>query len=119
MKIKRYFSGCCFAFWLFGSTILAGTVNLAWNAPASTGLTGYNVYRSVNADGSAAVKVNATLISATTLTYSDAAAPTGTFYYYATALNGAAESVKSNIVQAIVPGPPPAPTNLRIVSVVP
>jgi fibronectin type 3 domain-containing protein len=102
-------------FFTFITVVFNATVDLAWDKPITTDtISGYNMYRSLNADGSSAAKLTATLIPTLTLTYSDSTASGGkTYYYYVTAMYGTTESVKSNIVQAVIPVA--APANLRIV----
>lgn len=84
-------------------------VTLAWTA--SSGLTGYNVYRSTTNGGSYS-KLNSSAVTATS--YTDATAINGTTYYYVvTAFNTPGESVHSNqsIAEPVAPAPS-APTGL-------
>jgi fibronectin type 3 domain-containing protein len=77
------------------------SVNLSWNA--SSGVSGYNIYRSTSANGSYA-KVNPTLDANTT--YTDSSVASGqTYYYEATAVNSSGqESARSTPpVQAAIP----------------
>jgi hypothetical protein len=73
----------------FSITISQGTaysVSLAWTASTSSGVAGYNVYRST-VSGSDYVKINSTLVSP--LTYVDGTVLNGTTYYYVvTAVDG-------------------------------
>jgi len=76
-------------------------VDLNWKASTSTGVAGYNVYRSP--DGTTWKKVNASLIASTL--YSDSSVANGSTYYYAaTAVDiYGAESLKTPVVQAVIP----------------
>lgn len=77
------------------------TVNLSWNS--TSGIVGYNVYRSASASGTYA-KVNTTVDPITA--YTDSTVTAGqTYYYAATSVNSAGqESGKSTPpVQAVVP----------------
>jgi len=83
-------------------------VGLTWNA--SSGATGYNVYRGTS-PGGAKTKLNASPVSGTS--YNDTAVSNGTTYYYqVTALNANGESGFSNEASATptgslgVPDPP-------------
>lgn len=115
---------------LFPMTAQAVTVTLAWDRNADGITAGYNVYRSTSPGGcpvppsipSTCTKVNLMLIEqpadpTMTPQYTDTT-PTGSFltYYYVVraATIGGVESPNSNEV-AVNP-PPPAPTNLRVVS---
>lgn len=77
----------------------------SWNAITTsvngtpvTGVT-YNVYRSINADGSAAIKLNATAITALTFVDTTLAATT-TYYYQVAGVNtDGQEGAKSVIVR--------------------
>jgi len=87
----------------------AGSVNphsatLSWTASTSSGVTGYNVYRSA-VSGGPYTKVNATLVAGTS--FVDTNVQAGQAYYYvATAVNSAAaESPYSNEAKAVVPSP--------------
>jgi hypothetical protein len=76
------------------------TVNLWWNS--SSGVSGYNVYRSTSSNGTYA-KINSTLDP--NVSYIDSTVASGqTYYYAATSVNsGGQESAKSAPVQAVVP----------------
>ena len=77
------------------------SVNLSWNA--STGVAGYNVYRSTSSNGTYA-KINARLDANTA--YTDSSVVSGqTYYYEASAVNSSGqESVRSTPpVQASIP----------------
>ena len=78
----------------------AHSVTLNWKASTSTGVTGYNLYRSTVSGGYYGLLGNTT-----NLTYKDTTVQSGTTYYYVvTALNSAGqESVYSNQVTASVP----------------
>jgi hypothetical protein len=77
------------------------SVSLSWNA--SSGVVGYNIYRSTSASGTYA-KVNSTVDANNTFTDTTVAAGQ-TYYYEATALNSAGEeSARSTPpVQAAIP----------------
>src|SRR5215472_16701480 len=79
------------------------SVTLAWTASTSSGVTGYNVYRSATTGGPY-TKLTTTAVTGTT--YTDASVTAGaTYYYVATALVGASESGYSNQASATVPTP--------------
>jgi fibronectin type 3 domain-containing protein len=85
--------------------VISTSVALNWTMPASTsGITGYNVYRSTTSGAEA----TPALASPTTSSYSDTTVVPGTTYYYrVTALgpNGE-ESFGSNEVYATIPATP-------------
>ena len=76
------------------------SVKLNWQASNSSGVTGYNIYRSTTSGGYYAL-----LGSVSNLTYTDSTVQSGTTYYYVTtAVNSAGqESTYSNQVQAVIP----------------
>ena len=78
------------------------TVGLTWAASISTGVAGYNVYRSTTPTG-VQVKLNSVLIVGTS--YADTTVQLGqTYYYSATAVDtGGTESDPSNQATAIIP----------------
>jgi hypothetical protein len=78
------------------------TVALNWNASASTGVVGYNVYRSTT-NGSGYSKINSVLVASAS--YSDATVQSATAYYYVvTAVDGSGnESENSNQATAVIP----------------
>jgi Abnormal spindle-like microcephaly-assoc'd, ASPM-SPD-2-Hydin len=78
-------------------------VKLVWRPSSSTGVAGYNVYRS-GRSGGPYVRINS-LVGSTT-SYTDSSVQTGNSYYYVTtAVNKAGkESHYSNQVQVIIPG---------------
>jgi fibronectin type 3 domain-containing protein len=80
-------------------------VTLTWTASTTSGVTGYNVYRS-NTTGEPYTKLTSTALGATTATYTDSSVIAGTTYYYAaTALVGSTESGYSTQASATVPTP--------------
>jgi hypothetical protein len=96
----------------FGAVAHYSTLN--WTASSSTGVTGYNIYRSTSstaigsqpsATGAAAssgtglyTKVNSALVVGTT--YMDTGVAAGAIYYYAvTSVSGGGESAASNQFQ--------------------
>lgn len=80
------------------------TVSLTWSASTSSGVNGYNVYRSTTSNGSYA-KINSSLVSGTS--YTDSSVQSGqTYYYVTTAVNtSSVESAYSNQATAVVPSP--------------
>ncbi len=88
----------------FSITIAAASHSavLSWTASTSTGVTGYNVYRST-VSGAGYTKINSSLVGGST--YTDATVVSGQTYYYLTTAvdNSGEESVYSNEVQAVVP----------------
>jgi len=89
----------------FTITIVGGTghsVLFTWSPSPSSGVVGYNIYRS-NVSGSSYSKINATAISG--LTYTDGTVVSGeTYYYVFTATDAQAdESGFSTEVPAVIP----------------
>jgi Putative Ig domain len=84
------------------SSSSGSSVLLNWTASPSSGVTGYNVYRST-VDGSGYVKINPSPVSG--LTYNDASVVSGTTYYYVTTAvdNSGDESGFSEVYQAVIP----------------
>jgi hypothetical protein len=83
--------------------VIAGhSVTLTWTASGSSGVTGYNVYRS-QTSGGPYIQVNTSLVSATS--YLDSSVTAGqTYYYVVTAVGqGSTESSYSNEASAAVP----------------
>ena len=80
----------------------AHSVMLKWTASPSSGVSGYNVYRSTAA-GTGYSKINSSLVSG--LTYTDATVIDGvTYYYVSTSVDSSGdESSYSEQVQVIVP----------------
>jgi fibronectin type 3 domain-containing protein len=75
---------------------------LAWAASTSTGVTGYYVYRGT-APGQYA-KINPSALSASQLSYTDAAVQSGTYYYVVTSLDSSnEESAYSNPATVTIP----------------
>ncbi len=81
------------------------SVSLLWTASTSSGVTSYNVYRSVYGSTCGTYSnIGSTASSITT--YTDSVVTDGTTYCYATtAVNPSGESGYSNITQAIIPPP--------------
>lgn len=67
----------------FGGGLPVSTVQLAWEAPLSGAVVGYNVYRQI--DGGAFTKLNGALVAA--LSYADANPPAGSLCYQVTAVD--------------------------------
>lgn len=85
-----------------GTTSLPHSVALNWNASTSSGVVGYNVYRSGQSGGPYA-KINSALIPSTTNTDTNVQSGS-TYYYVVTAVDSSGrESVFSNQVQAVIP----------------
>lgn len=88
------------------SSTVSGTgttpiVSLAWSASTSDGISGYNVYRSTAPKGTY-VKINSSLVKATSYTDSDVAK--GSYAYAATAVNSKGEeSGYSSQIDVVVP----------------
>ncbi len=82
------------------STTTQHSVQLNWQASTSTGVTGYDVYRSTTAGGYFSL-----LASITGLTFTDKAVQAGaTYYYVVTAVNSSGlQSKYSNQFQALIP----------------
>jgi len=85
-----------------GVTPVTHSVNLSWTASTTSGVVGYNVYRSTTS-GSGYAKINGALL--TPVNYTDSSVPNGTTYYYVTtAVDGSGiESVYSNQATAVIP----------------
>ncbi len=86
--------------------VVSGTMEsqLALSWAASSGATGYNIYRSTSTGKEASYKSN---VSGTT--YEDSGLPDGTTYYYkVTAVNGGSESAQSPEASAVTKPPPPS-----------
>jgi hypothetical protein len=78
------------------------SVALTWTASTSSGVTGYNAYRSSTSGGPYS-KINSALISGTS--YTDSSVTAGqTYYYVATAVANGVESGYSSETSATVPG---------------
>jgi PKD repeat protein len=95
----------------FGNPAFAGQASLAWNASASTGVTGYKVYYGT---ASRSYSTHVDVQGALSTTVPNLAAGT-TYYFAVTAYNAAGESGYSNEASAAIPSPdsqpPTAPTN--------
>jgi len=89
-----------------GGTGVAGHyVVLTWTASVSTGVLGYNVYRST-VNGGPYARLNATFLNA--VTYTDSGVSSGnTYYYVVTAVGNSSysntESIYSNQYTAVIP----------------
>jgi hypothetical protein len=79
-------------------------VQLNWNAPSSSAVAGYNVYR-VASGSTSYQRVNSSALSSTTFT--DGNVQSGSSYtYYVTSLDGSGlESVPSNTTMVVIPTP--------------
>jgi len=89
----------------FSITVAQGTAHsvlLAWTASPSSGVTGYNLYRST-VSGNDYVQINTTLIAG--LSYVDGTVADGTTYYYVlTSVDAAGnESDYSTEVKMVIP----------------
>lgn len=95
------------------STASPSEVALNWNAPSSTGIAGYNVYRSATSGGPY-TKINSSLVSASN--YTDTTVSAGTRYWYvvratATGVTPELEGLNSNEASGRVP---PTPNTVSI-----
>jgi hypothetical protein len=91
-----------------GTAAPSHSVNLSWNASASTGVMGYNIYRAIYTTSCGAYsKINGSTLDTST-TYTDSSVTDGTNYCYATtAVNSSnEESGYSNIVSDVQIPPP-------------
>jgi fibronectin type 3 domain-containing protein len=87
------------------------SITLSWSA--SSGATGYNVYRGTTAGGESMTPLAAGI---TTTRFVDTGADAGTTYFYVvTAMNGAGPSSPSSEVSATVSKPQPGPQSSIIV----
>jgi fibronectin type 3 domain-containing protein len=78
-------------------------VSLTWTASKSTGVIGYDIYRSA-VSGEPYAKLNASLVAGTS--YTDSTVSAGqTYYYVTTAVTSTEESAYSPQVVAKVPSP--------------
>lgn len=81
------------------SATISHSVSLTWTASASSGVTGYNVFRSTTTGGPY-TQLNTT----TTTSYTDSSVSAGqTYYYVVTAVAGSSQSAYSSQAQATVP----------------
>jgi cellulose 1,4-beta-cellobiosidase len=91
-----------------GLTATAGNAQVTLNWNASSGATGYNVYRGTAPGQEGAVPLNASPVAA--LSYTDTTAQNGTTYYYkVTAVNANGQSAPSNEAVATPTAPPAVP----------
>ena len=86
------------------TVVAAHSVTLTWRASTSSGVTGYNVFRS-QSSGGPYTQVNSSVISGTS--YVDSSVTAGqTYYYVATAVGASGTpSSYSNEAPAAVPSP--------------
>jgi hypothetical protein len=83
------------------SATIGHSVSLTWTASASTGVTGYYIFRSTTSGGPY-TQLNATTV--TTTSYTDSSVSAGqTYYYVVTAVAGSNQSAYSSQAQANVP----------------
>jgi fibronectin type 3 domain-containing protein len=77
-------------------------VLLNWTTSTSSGVTGYNVYRT-QVSGTGYVKINSSAVGG--LSYTDASVSNGqTYYYVTTSVDGSGdESTYSEAVQMVIP----------------
>lgn len=84
-------------------TVVPHAVDLTWVASPSTGVIGYNVYRSSTTGGPYSL-LNSSLVTGTT--YTDSAVQSGqTYYYVVKAKSATEESGPSNEATAVIPNP--------------
>lgn len=95
------------------STSGPNSIALTWNAPASSGVAGYNVYRA-SAAGGPYSKINGSLVAATN--FNDSTATTGTRYWYlVTAVASGVSPELEGVGSAVVSGRvPPTPVSVSI-----
>jgi hypothetical protein len=77
------------------------SVTLTWAASTTSGVTGYNVYRSTT-NGGPYTQLTSTPVTGTTYT-DTSVAPLTTYYYVVTALVGSSQSGYSGAASALVP----------------
>jgi Abnormal spindle-like microcephaly-assoc'd, ASPM-SPD-2-Hydin len=78
------------------------SVTLSWDSSISTGVSGYNVYRSTTSSGFSSTPLNPSPV--TTLTYTDSTVTSGDEYFYVvTAVDGSEASSDSNEVSVTIP----------------
>jgi fibronectin type 3 domain-containing protein len=84
------------------NTVSSHDVSLRWDASASSGILGYNVYRATGSGGPY-MKLNSSIVSATN--YTDNAVQSGqTYYYVVTAMDTEnLESAYSTEIAAVIP----------------
>jgi hypothetical protein len=88
---------------LSGSGVKAHSVSLTWTASKSTGVIGYDIYRSA-VSGEPYAKLNTSLVAGTS--YTDSTVSAGqTYYYVTTAVASTEESAYSAQAVAKVPSP--------------
>jgi hypothetical protein len=85
-----------------GVQVTTHTVSLSWTASTTSGVAGYNVYRSTTS-GSGYIKINSSLV--TPVSYTDSSVSNSTTYFYVTtAVDGSGnESSFSNEATAVIP----------------
>ncbi len=85
-----------------GQAASTHSVLLQWDASATTGVSGYNVYRAGSSGGYSTTPLNSTPV--TTLTFTDATVASGQSYFYVvTAVDAGQASSDSNEVSASIP----------------
>jgi hypothetical protein len=78
------------------------SVVLSWDSSLSSGVSGYNVYRSTTSSGFSTTPLNPSPV--TTLTYTDSSVTSGDQYFYVvTAVDGSEASGDSNEVSVTIP----------------
>jgi len=89
-----------------GTAAPVHAVGLTWTASSTSGITSYNVYRSVYAGSTCSSYTNIGSSPSSTTAYTDSVVADGTTYCYATtAVDPSGESAYSNITQAVIPAP--------------
>lgn len=88
------------------SVSLSGTgthdVTLSWTGSATSGVTGYNIFRGTTSGGEGTTPLNSSPITGTTFTDTNVQAGQ-TYYYVVTAVDGSTQSSDSNQASAVVP----------------
>jgi titin len=89
-------------------------VNLAWTAPTTGTVTGYNVFRGTTSGGESLVPLNSTPLSASATSYSDTTAEPGNIYFYVVQSLSSSSPVLSNQASATTPVSPPDATSSEV-----
>jgi hypothetical protein len=96
--VNASLGGAC----LTGTTSIAHSVSLNWQASTSGNVSGYKVYRGTTSGGPYALVSSLGLVTS----YTDSNVQSGQSYYYVTtAVSSGTESVYSNQAQAVIPVP--------------
>jgi hypothetical protein len=89
-----------------GAAAPVHSVSLTWKASSSSGVTSYNIYRSIYVANSCGSYSNIASTPSPSTAYTDSVVADGTTYCYATtSVDASGESGYSNITQAVIPPP--------------